>query len=293
MIKILLFLFLSVTLWANIGNVMAMKGSAELKRLDETLGLKIGMELLEGDSIVTRAKSRVQVMLKDETIVTIGADSSFDFEEFKFDNSKDSKLLMRANRGFFRSVTGKIGEIAPQRFKVKTVSATIGIRGTDFSGNILESTEVIKCYAGVIFVEFDGGLIDIDAGMMIELAPDKAPKVKGIKQEKTVKNAEKKDKTKEKEKEDKESDNKDSSHKDNFEKIVESEIEIVEIPSEDIADVTQKINVVEPVVVEPEPVVEEPEPVVEEPEPVVVEPEPIVVEPFEITPSSEDREVKY
>ena len=166
---VILMLIMSLTLWASIGNILALKGSADVKRTTGLVNVVMGMELQEGDEIVTSSKSRVQVMLKDETVVTIGASSSFTFEEFKFDGSKDSKVAMRANRGFFRSVTGKISKVAPERFKVRTASATIGIRGTDFSGNIFADREVFRCYKGAIFIEFDGGMHDIDAGMMMKI----------------------------------------------------------------------------------------------------------------------------
>jgi len=166
--KILILIFLSMSLWGSIGSVMALKGSAEVKRSDKVLKAKSGMDIEEGDELVTKEKSRVQVMLNDDTVVTVGASSSFSFEEFS-QSGQDSKVAMRANRGFFRSVTGKIGKLAPERFKVKTASATIGIRGTDFSGEIFNGREVFKCYAGAIFVEFDGQIKDIDAGMMIEV----------------------------------------------------------------------------------------------------------------------------
>ena len=170
---VILMLIMSLSLLANIGNVLALKGSADVKRASESLNVLIGMALQEGDEIVTGKKSRVQVMLKDETVVTIGENSSFSFEKFKFDGSKESKIEMRANRGFFRSVTGKIAKVAPERFKVRTASATIGIRGTDFSGNISGGREIFRCYKGAIFIEFDGGLHDIDAGMMMQILQDK------------------------------------------------------------------------------------------------------------------------
>jgi len=171
--KILFLLIISISLWANIGSIMAIKGSVDIKRENSSLSATNGMIILEGDEIVTQKKSRVQVMLKDDTVITIGSSSSFSFLEFMFDKSKKSKIAMKANRGFFRSVTGKIAKVAPERFKIVTVTATIGIRGTDFSGEILGDREIIKCYEGMIFVEFNGVTNDIDAGMMMEISQNK------------------------------------------------------------------------------------------------------------------------
>jgi len=151
-----LFLF-GTSLFASIGTVLAMRGEANRKPLDMTTikPLHIGDLLEEGDEIITQSLSRVQVMLKDHTVITIGANSNFKFDKYFFDGTKNSKLSMEANRGFFRSVSGEIGKVAPQRFTVKTTSATIGIRGTDFSGYILPDQEFYRCYSGTIFVAVD------------------------------------------------------------------------------------------------------------------------------------------
>jgi len=171
MLKIFsLIILMGSFLFANIGTIMAMSGSASIHRSGSTLSAKSGMSILNGDEITTRSKSRVQVILKDDTTLTIGANSSFEFSKFYFDGTKKSNLRMKANRGFFRAVTGKIGKIAPKRFKVKTLSATIGIRGTDFSGNIMKKREVIRCYSGAISVKLDrGGVKNLLAGMLIDI----------------------------------------------------------------------------------------------------------------------------
>jgi len=170
MLKILLFLFFTMYTYANIGNIMALKGSAEIhKKSNDILTAKSGMTIDEGDTIITQSKTRVQVILKDDTIITIGAHSSFKFDNYFFDGTKKSTLSMTMNRGFFRSVTGQIGKVAPERFKVKTSSATIGIRGTDFSVRLQNAIERFKCYSGGIRITFGNTYKDINAGEIFEL----------------------------------------------------------------------------------------------------------------------------
>jgi len=170
------FLFLTLTafLWSNIGNVGAFKGTATISRSSSMLNVKNGMVLKLKDKIVTADKSRVQVILKDNTVVTIGPNSIFIFDAYKFGGKDDSEVKMHIDRGFFRSVTGKIGKLAPERFKVKTASATIGIRGTDFSALMSEGKETITCYKGKLNVSIGGTSHKVDAGMMLELSNGKA-----------------------------------------------------------------------------------------------------------------------
>lgn len=169
-------LTLSAFVWSNIGNVAALKGDANIFRNSKTLKIKSGMTLEVKDRIVTSSQSRVQVILKDDTVVTIGPDSSFVFDAYTFGTEANSQVAMHIDRGFFRSVTGKIGKLAPERFKVKTVSATIGIRGTDFSALVSDNEEIISCYRGSIVAFIDNISHTVDAGMELNNANGKVTK---------------------------------------------------------------------------------------------------------------------
>ena len=172
--KMILIIMMSGYSFASIGTVMSLKGEAKIKRAIK-LKAKMGMKLLEGDVILTSALSKMQVMLIDDTVITIGANSSFGFKEFKFDGTKKSKVTLQANSGYFRTITGRSGKIAPDRFRVKTLNATIGVRGTDFGGYITKDKEIIKCYSGSIWVKLDsGGVKDVLSNMLIEINNNKS-----------------------------------------------------------------------------------------------------------------------
>lgn len=270
--KILFLLLMSLSLWAGIGNIMAMKGSASVIRSSGSVDAKNGLLLLEHDRIQTQKKSRVQVMLNDNTVVTIGANSSFSFDTFSYDGTKKSKVSMSAQRGFFRSVTGKIGKLAPERFKVKTVSATIGIRGTDFSANVMGDREIIQCHFGIITVTYNGEEKEVVAGKQIELRKGSS-EVKEMHQQRTSSTQNRR--------------GMENNHEEG-------------IPTEVISDITQIINnpidvqapqreITPPIVTIP-PTVITPPPVVVTP-PVVSPPPP--PDPFTITTGAVDRPVQY
>jgi len=145
---------------ANIGTVTAMRGEAFAQRsgnIQKTL--KMGSHVQRGDQIVTKANSRVQILLNDDTVITVGSNTTFKFDSYFFDGSEKSKVEMHVVKGFFRSLTGQIGKIAPKSFKVKTDLATLGIRGTDFSILILKNKkEFYRCYAGSIVVTYKNQL---------------------------------------------------------------------------------------------------------------------------------------
>ncbi len=178
--KVLLLLLLTVTTFANIGTIMVAKGDAQVKRSQQILTIKNGMDILKGDEIITNKQTRVQIMLNDDTVITVGSESSFSFIDYMFDGSKKSTIKMQANRGFFRSVTGKIGKIAPERFKVKTQLATIGIRGTDFSAQLGEGLASYVCNRGEITLSFSQVQKSLTAGNTLVLELDGLSTIKEV-----------------------------------------------------------------------------------------------------------------
>lgn len=88
-----------------------------------------------GDQIATGPDGRLQIMLLDETIFTIGPNASLTIDEFVFDSrSGAGKISANVARGAFRFVTGRIANNNPQDMQVKTPVGTMGIRGTVVGG---------------------------------------------------------------------------------------------------------------------------------------------------------------
>ena len=167
--NILFLLITSSFLWSGIGNIGVIKGNANMVRDTHTINIKNGMNIEVKDKIITKTKSRVQALLNDDTIVTIGPNSIFVFDAYKFGNKSNSKVNMHIERGFFRSVTGQIGKLAPERFNIKTVSTTIGIRGTDFSAHVSDEKEIIICHRGKITVTVGKKIYNVDEGEQLIL----------------------------------------------------------------------------------------------------------------------------
>jgi hypothetical protein len=168
-------------IFASIGNVAALKGVVKIKRDTSTINAKYGLAIEERDVVFTKDNSKVQIILKDETIVTIGENSKYSFSEYAFDNKSKAKAKMKLDRGFFRVITGKIGKIAPERFKVETKSATIGIRGTNFFALVNKQKEEIGCSSGKIFIMTNEmKRFSLAAGQMALLQADKTWKKRAI-----------------------------------------------------------------------------------------------------------------
>lgn len=161
-------LILPLLLFANatVGRITALQGKADIKQGDITRAASLGSELVKHDQIVTKEKSKVQVIFQDETIITIGKNSQFSVDEYISDGA-DSEVQLSLFKGAMRTITGKIGKANPQKFKVKTKTATIGIRGTNFIIIVIPGQgHIVVCTLGAITVQGNGGLINVPSGFM-------------------------------------------------------------------------------------------------------------------------------
>lgn len=139
MMKILmtiLGLFLAVNLAGadSIGLIVAVQGKATATDAAGTVReLAIKSEIRLNDTVKTEAQSRVQIMLNDDTLLAVGASSEMTIDEYVYSpaSAPDNAFSVKMGKGVFRTVTGKITDLNPDRFKVKTRRATIGIRGCD------------------------------------------------------------------------------------------------------------------------------------------------------------------
>jgi hypothetical protein len=113
----------------------------------EARAIKSGAPLFLNDRVVTDGKARLQVMLLDETVFTVGPNSDVQLDEFVYDPSNDAgKVSVKIAKGAFRFVTGKVARKDPENMKVKLSVGTIGIRGTQFLVNVspgLNESDVI------------------------------------------------------------------------------------------------------------------------------------------------------
>lgn len=174
--KLLIIYFLLATvLFANIAKVSAVKGTANITRDNQTINIQKGTEILEKDTINVSDKSKMQIIFKDRTVISLGSNSTFNVKEYFFEENEKSKASFNLAKGTFSAITGKIGKLYPSKFKMKLRSATIGIRGTHFLGTVNDKQEIIACTKGEIYVESMGESVNVMAGEITSVIHGNVP----------------------------------------------------------------------------------------------------------------------
>jgi len=177
---ILMVLLFGATLFSkDIATVTGLSGNAFLQRDAQRSELSLGERLQEKDSVITNVRSKVQIVFEDETIVTVGRNSTFSIKEYLFSEDEEPVVKFGMLKGAMRTITGKIGKIAPDRFSVITKTATIGIRGTNFTIIAREDgSQNVYCTYGAISVMVNGQEIIVRQGYYVDILASGAMQLK-------------------------------------------------------------------------------------------------------------------
>ena len=136
-----LLLLVASSSWAGIGVVAEHKGTGcEVERNKTKMSGNKGAAIESMDTYVTSSCSS-NITFKDDTKVRVTENSRLVIDDFVYDpkNSDAGKLAMRVGMGTVRYASGQIAKNNPQQVNIKTPTATVAVRGTDFTMTVDEA----------------------------------------------------------------------------------------------------------------------------------------------------------
>lgn len=116
------------------GHVQFVNGEVQITNpAGQTRMAQKGDAINEGDTLTSAQKASAQIKMQDGGFVAVRPDTQLKFDQFVFAGKEDGseKSFFSLFKGGFRAVTGLIGRINKQNYRITTPAATIGIRGTD------------------------------------------------------------------------------------------------------------------------------------------------------------------
>ena len=187
-ITIILILFYATSLWGSIGNVDKLEGNGVIDRNKTDITLEQELPIEQYDTVKT-GNGKVGILFIDDTRVDVTQHSKLIIDEFVYDpNTKKGKLNLSAKLGTIKYASGQIAKTSRQDIIITTPTATIGVRGTDFSMTIdeLGSSTIIllpscdvngNCLVGEISVESAAGQVILNQAFQATqvVVPEKPP----------------------------------------------------------------------------------------------------------------------
>ncbi len=103
-----------------------------------------GVRVTSGSTVSTGASGRTILRFDDGQAVVLNPNTEFKITNYRFDeaNPKQDSAVFELLKGAMRSVSGLIGRRNAQAYVLRSSTATIGIRGTDFMVALDESTKL-------------------------------------------------------------------------------------------------------------------------------------------------------
>lgn len=157
----------------SVGKAIVLRGTYKIERDQQQSAATSGDRLYEGDKIITNSSSMVRLEFADESEYVLGSKSEFEINRFLYqeENTESGFIAtMKLIIGAVSAKSGIIGKAAPDRYRLDTPLATVGIRGTEYTVRYCE----VECghYPGVTAAVTEGAIDFTNNATSIPINPN-------------------------------------------------------------------------------------------------------------------------
>ena len=149
---------------------------------DRPKSLRVGDILRQGDTVTTGKNGEIHMTLDDGSVVAVRPDARMTIVRFQNKGMESDSSVLAVARGALRTITGWIGRRNPNGVRVRTPTATIGVRGTDHEVFVIPSSSdkgeagtYDKVNAGGTSIESRRGTVDVAPGQAGFVSASSAP----------------------------------------------------------------------------------------------------------------------
>jgi len=131
--------FAAASYAGDVGQIKNLRGSVHVERDGQRLVATPGMGVQQADVLVTGADGAAGVTFLDNSLLSIGPDSALAIDRYSFDSTThDGHFDASLKRGTLAVVSGRLVKRSPEAMRVRTPSAIMGVRGTEFAVKVSE-----------------------------------------------------------------------------------------------------------------------------------------------------------
>ena len=138
-----------------VGRLTQVEGRVDLLRGGQlpAIPVKVNDGVQTGDVIRTKSMSKAQVTFIDNSTLTISPESRVGIEAYMFDSAKNKRnAVVQLFQGLAHVAVSKIFKAAEPDFVVKTQTAIMGVRGTDFGVRVYPKSSDVLNFEGLLQV---------------------------------------------------------------------------------------------------------------------------------------------
>jgi hypothetical protein len=117
----------------EIGQIKVLKGQVTVERKGQVLPGSVGMRLETSDILKTGPDGSVGITMSDDSLLSAGPNSVLALDRYDFDAvTSQGRFDATLQKGSLAVISGRIAKQVPDAMTVRTPSAILGVRGTEF-----------------------------------------------------------------------------------------------------------------------------------------------------------------
>lgn len=168
------------------GKVVSTSGEVQVVSVDGQARMAARNDVVNAGDTLATGDGRAQVQFADGGLVALKPGTQFRIDEYNYPGAADGteRSWFSLLKGGFRAISGSIGHRNPQSYRVRTLVATIGIRGTVYDGEYCEvdcggkpKGLHVSTVEGTINVANEAGALDVGAGQSAYVQDASTPPV--------------------------------------------------------------------------------------------------------------------
>lgn len=121
----------------DIGQIKVSKGDVAIERGGQNVPGAVGARLQTSDVIKTGADGSVGITMSDNSLLSAGPNSILSLDRYAFDTTTNQgQFESSLRKGSLSVVSGRIAKQSPDAMTVRTPTAILGVRGTEFAVSV-------------------------------------------------------------------------------------------------------------------------------------------------------------
>ena len=127
------------------------------------------------DVIRTKRRSRARLGFTDGSVLNMGSNQKIHVQEYAYNKKKETRhVIVETLRGSIRATVSKV--TGDSVFQVKTPTAIISVRGTDFIVQVgPDGMTTVTVISGIVNVRNEFGMVTLNAGQQSTVSKGKTP----------------------------------------------------------------------------------------------------------------------
>lgn len=121
------------------GSLRKKKGEVLIERSGNIVKAENGTPVYPNDTVRTGLDGSVGIIFKDNSRISLGANSRLDLKKFVFKPAQEQfSMVNKLTKGTASFVSGKMTKLSPESVVLETPTSTIGVRGTTYNVKVNE-----------------------------------------------------------------------------------------------------------------------------------------------------------